>query len=144
MEEKQIHEGSIMDMRFSADMTHFLTASNDKTAALVDSRTLEVLKRYKFASPVNAGDMSPTHDYIVLGGGQEAVDVAVKGSQEGNFEARFFHKIYAEEFGRVRGHFSPINTLAFHPSGRGYTSGGEEGYVRIYKFDDDYFTTSFF
>lgn len=64
VEEKQLHEGSIMDMRFSADMTHFLTASNDKTAALVDARTLEVLKKYKFGSPVNACDMSPTHDYV--------------------------------------------------------------------------------
>jgi len=70
--------------------------------------------------------------------------VATKGSGGGIFESRFFHKIFAEEFGRVKGHFSPINTIAFHPSGRGFVSGSEEGFVRVHKFDDDYFTTKFF
>ena len=88
-------------------MTHLITASIDKTARLVDTRTLEVLKVYKAGSPVNAVDMSPTHDHvserhlrtshlslqIVMGGGQEAVDVAIKGSGGGVFESRFFHKV---------------------------------------------------
>ena len=43
---------------------------------------------------------------------------------------RFYHLVFEEEFGRVKGHFGPINSLAFHPDGRGYASGGEDGYVR--------------
>lgn len=31
-------------------------------------------------------------------------------------------QIYQEEFGNVRGHFGPINTVAFHPSGRRWAS----------------------
>lgn len=54
-------------------------------------------------------------------------------------QARFFHMIFREEFGRVAGHFGPINTLAFAPDGRSYVSGGEDGYVRMHFFDDDYF-----
>lgn len=53
-----------MDMRFSTDMTHFVTASADKTAKLMDARTFEILKVYKAGSPLNAIDMSPTHDYV--------------------------------------------------------------------------------
>ena len=45
-------------------MTHLITASNDKTAKLVDARSFEVLKVYKAGSPVYAADMSPTHDYV--------------------------------------------------------------------------------
>uniref|UniRef100_A0A3P8SV70 Serine-threonine kinase receptor-associated protein n=1 Tax=Amphiprion percula TaxID=161767 RepID=A0A3P8SV70_AMPPE len=48
------------------------------------------------------------------------------------FEARFFHAAYEEEFGRVKGHFGPINCVAFHPDGKSYSSGGEDGYVRIH------------
>lgn len=28
-----------------------------------------------------------------------------------------------EEFGMVRGHFGPINTVAFHPDGNGFVTG---------------------
>ena len=48
-----------------------------------------------------------------------------------------------EEIGKVKGHFGPINTLAFHPSGKGYTSGGEDGYIRIHDFDPSYFSFEF-
>ena len=56
---------------------------------------------------------------------------------------RFFHKIFEEEIGRVKGHFGPINTLAFHPNGTEFASGGEDGYVRIQKFDPEYFKFKF-
>lgn len=48
-------------------------------------------------------------------------------------------QIFQEEIGQVKGHFGPINTLAFHPSGKQYASGGEDGYVRIHNFDPSYF-----
>jgi len=51
--------------------------------------------------------------------------------------------IFMEEIGKVKGHFGPINTLAFHPQGKGYTSGGEDGYIRIHDFDPSYFAFEF-
>ena len=48
-------------------------------------------------------------------------------------------QVYAEEFGSIRGHFGPINALKFHPDGRSFTSGGEDGYVRVHHLDSDYF-----
>ncbi|CAD7704107.1 unnamed protein product [Ostreobium quekettii] len=142
--ENRIHAEQINDLRFSGDGTHFITGSSDKTAKLVDTRTLEVLKTYKSGTPVNAVDMSPLMDHVVLGGGQDAADVTTTAAQAGNFSAKFYHKLYEEEFGTVRGHFGPLNSVAFHPSGRGFTTGGEDGFVRIHHFDDDYFTTKFF
>ena len=46
--------------------------------------------------------------------------------------------MFQEEFGRVKGHFGPINSIAFHPDGSGYSSGGEDGYIRVHQFDDAY------
>ena len=54
---------------------------------------------------------------MLTGGGQEAVDAAVY-SRSGKFEARFFHLVFEEEFGRVRDHFGPINSVAYHPDGK--------------------------
>lgn len=47
-------------------------------------------------------------------------------------------KVFEEEFARFKGHFGPINTLAFHPNGNCVVSGGEDGYVRVQEFDTDY------
>ncbi|GKD04071.1 eukaryotic translation initiation factor 3 subunit I-like protein, partial [Tanacetum coccineum] len=47
--------------------------------------------------------------------------------------------ILQEEIGGVKGHFGPINALAFNPDGRSFSSGGEDGYVRLHHFDPDYF-----
>jgi hypothetical protein len=58
------------------------------------------------------------------------LQVTTTSAKAGGFEARFYHKIYAEEFGNVRGHFGPINTVAFAPDGRSFTTGGEPNIQR--------------
>ena len=55
---------------------------------------------------------------MVLGGGQEAMDVTTTSTRIGKFDARFFHTVFEEEIGRVKGHFGPINSTAFHPDGK--------------------------
>ena len=55
---------------------------------------------------------------VVLGGGQEAMDVTTTSTRVGKFDARFFHTVFEEEMGRVKGHFGPINSTAFHPDGK--------------------------
>jgi len=72
---------------------------------------------------------------VVLGGGQNAMDVTTTAAQAGKFDARFFHVIFEEEFARVKGHFGPINSLAFHPDGVSFSTGGEDGFIRVQSFD---------
>ena len=55
---------------------------------------------------------------IAMGGGQEAMDVTTSSTRIGKFDARFYHLVFEEEFGRVKGHFGPINSVQFHPDGR--------------------------
>lgn len=145
VQEAQVHEDAVQDMQLAPnDGSYVITASLDKTAALVDVQTLEVLRSYKTGRFVNSAAISPIFDHVVLGGGQDASQVTTTSAKAGGFEARFFHKVYAEEFASVRGHFGPVNTVAFAPDGRGFVTGGEDGYVRLHHFDNDYFTTKFF
>lgn len=86
------------------------------------------------------------------------MNVTTTSMRQGKFETRFWHKVYEEEVGRVKGHFGPINTwvfprcvlsktahidssIAVHPKGLSYASGGEDGFVRVHNFDDSYFKT---
>ena len=80
---------------------------------------------------------------MVLGGGQDAMDVTTTSTKQGKFDARFFHLVFEEEFARLKGHFGPINSLAFHPNGRSLSTGGEDGYIRINTFDQSYFDFKF-
>ena len=123
--------------------TMFISSSKDTTARLWDSELLECLKVYKTERPVNSADISPLYDHVVLGGGQDAMDVTTTSTRIGKFDARFFHLVFEEEFGRIKGHFGPINSVMFHPDGKGYASGGEDGYVRVHEFDDSYFEFKF-
>ncbi len=140
MQEEQVHKGTIGDMQMSVDGTHIITASADQSSKILDSQTLQELKTFSSQVPVNSAALSPTHDHVLIGGGQEASKVTTTSDKAGHFEARFFHKIYKDEFANVSGHFGPINTVAFTPDGTGFASGGEEGYVRLHHFDADYFT----
>ncbi|XP_013791482.1 eukaryotic translation initiation factor 3 subunit I-like isoform X1 [Limulus polyphemus] len=135
----QEHKGTINDLQHYKDQSMFITASKDKTAKLFDTATFEHLKTYKTERPVNSAAISPIRDHVVLGGGQEAMDVTTTSARAGKFDARFFHLVFEDEFGRVKDHFGPINSVAFHPDGKSYSSGGEDGYVRVHVFDPPYF-----
>jgi translation initiation factor 3 subunit I len=71
------------------------------------------------------------------------MDVTTTSTKQGKFDARFFHLVFEEEFARLKGHFGPINSLAFHPNGRTLCTGGEDGYIRINTFDQPYFDFHF-
>ncbi|KAF2861328.1 eukaryotic translation initiation factor 3 39 kDa subunit [Piedraia hortae CBS 480.64] len=129
----------VTDLQWSTDRTYFITASKDKTAKLIDSKTLDVLKTYVADTPLNSAAITPTPDFVILGGGQAAMDVTTTSARQGKFEARFYHKIFEEEIGRVRGHFGPLNYVAVSPDGKCYCSGSEDGYVRVHHFDPPYF-----
>ncbi|XP_021929841.1 eukaryotic translation initiation factor 3 subunit I [Zootermopsis nevadensis] len=137
------HSGSINDMQMSKHGIMFITASKDYTARLFDTDTLSCLKTYKTERPVNSAAISPIYDHVVVGGGQDAMDVTTTSTRIGKFDSRFFHLVFEEEFGRVKGHFGPINSVAFHPDGKSYSSGGEDGYIRIHNFDSAYFEFNF-
>lgn len=121
------HKARVNRITFNTDKTLLISASKDCDSKLFDPNTLEVLKVYKTDRPVNGAVISPTQPHVLIGGGQEAMNVTVTAASKGKFESKFFHMIYEEEFGRVKGHFGPINAIAVHPQGKSFASGSEDG-----------------
>lgn len=135
---------SVTDIQFAnEDRLYFITASKDKNATLIDVDTFEILKVYKADAPMNTAAITPKKNFVILGGGQEARNVTTTAESQGKFEARFYHKIFQDEIGRVKGHFGPLNTVAVHPDGIGYVSGGEDGFIRVHYYDKSYFDFEF-
>uniref|UniRef100_A0A8C1SPH9 Eukaryotic translation initiation factor 3 subunit I n=1 Tax=Cyprinus carpio TaxID=7962 RepID=A0A8C1SPH9_CYPCA len=136
------HTKQINDIQSSVDLTMVISASKDCTAKVCVENLTHI-----WLSSLQSDLLTPLLSrpswtmYVVMGGGQEAMEVTTTSTRIGKFEARlvFFHAAYEEEFGRVKGHFGPINCVAFHPDGKSYSSGGEDGYVRIHYFDPQYF-----
>jgi len=131
------HKRTIMDLQKSADNIALISAGKDHTSKLFDLKTLQHLKTYQSERPVNSAAISPIREHIVLGGGEEAMSVTQTGAQQGQFESKLYHMIFEEEFARLKGHFGPINSIAFHPDGHSYASGGEDGFIRIQILDDE-------
>ena len=122
VESIRLHSQAVSDIQFSPDRTYFITSSRDATAHLVDVESFKVLKNYDADCPLNCACITPLKDFVILGGGQAAKDVTTTSASEGKFEARFYHKIFEDEIGRVKGHFGPLNCVAVSPQGTSYTS----------------------
>jgi hypothetical protein len=71
---------------------------------LWDVETLQEMKVYSTQTELNSACITPGKPYIILGGGQDAMSVTTTGSRQGKFEALFWHKLFEEEIGRVKGH----------------------------------------
>lgn len=135
----QDHKKSVNSLQFSKDGSMVLTASSDGTAKLYDSKTLALMKTYTSDRPLNSASLSPIQPHVIVGGGQEAMNVTTTSSKVGHFEVDFYHLVYAEFLGSVKGHFGPVNSVAFAPNGKSFASGAEDGYVRLHHFDKEYF-----
>lgn len=136
-----VHNKKITDIQFSVDMTTFVTSCADHWVRLFETSTLKLLKAFDTERNINSASVSPLSScpYLIVGGGQDAMSVTTTGSKQGKFEVTFYDHVFDDELGSIAGHFGPVNTLAFAPHGRGYTSGGEDGYVRIHHFAQEYF-----
>ncbi|KAG8463621.1 hypothetical protein KFE25_003894 [Diacronema lutheri] len=136
------HRDKVTDIQYAWDASFLVTASKDGSAKLIDMDSFEIVKSYECDRPLNSAHISPLREcpYVIVGGGQDAMSVTTTSSKMGKLDAVFFHLVFEDELGSVKGHFGPINTLAIAPHGRSFASGGEDGYVRIHHFDPSYFT----
>lgn len=135
----QVHDQVAKKVHFDSNYYTLVTASDDKTAKLLDSRNLNVIQTFTTDQPVNDASISPTGDHVIVGGGTPAQDVTTTGGQ-GKFEVKFFHKVRGEQLGSVKCHFGTINAVSFHPSGRSFASGAVDGFVKLMTFDEKYYS----
>jgi len=136
---QKLHNKSINNIQFSKDLTMFITASSDQTANLWDTKTMTCLKTFQSDRPLNAAAISPIMKHVIMGGGQEAMNVTRTGHKSGHFEVDFYHMVFQDFLGSVKGHFGPVHSVAFSHDGKSFSSGSEDGYIRLHHFPTPYY-----
>jgi translation initiation factor 3 subunit I len=134
------HKQRINDLQLNKERTQAITVSDDYTAKLWDIRDQKLVLKRVFRSdhPLNAGAIHPLYNQVVVGGGQDAMNVTTTAAGAGHFESEFFHSVYSERIGAVGGHFGTMNTLAISPLGDMYATASIDGFVRLHHFSDAY------
>ncbi|KAJ7292433.1 WD40-repeat-containing domain protein, partial [Mycena rebaudengoi] len=133
---ERAHSDVVTDLRLNKDRKYCITSSKDKIARIHDTKNLMIVNTYTTEKPLNSAAPAPTWPYVLLGSGQESINVTTTSARQGKFQTRFWHKVYEKEVGRVKGHFGPINIRCAELR---YASGGEDGFVRVHHFDESYF-----
>eukprot|EP00388_Colpodella_angusta_P001075 GDKJ01003603.1.p1 GENE.GDKJ01003603.1~~GDKJ01003603.1.p1 ORF type:complete len:347 (-),score=78.59 GDKJ01003603.1:95-1135(-) len=148
--EKEAHpKNELSNATFNHDRLLMLTTGNDGRGVLWNMATQEMVQEYSTGRPLNAAALHPHFEsentkgklncrkqHVLLGGGQKADQVTTTGGG-GNFEILFYQMVHNQLLCAVKGHFSPINCLAWIPDGSGFVTGAEEGNCRIHKFDEN-------
>uniref|UniRef100_A0A7S1W5I7 Serine-threonine kinase receptor-associated protein n=1 Tax=Neobodo designis TaxID=312471 RepID=A0A7S1W5I7_NEODS len=138
---KMPHSKEVRRLNFDANYMTLATASADKSACLLDMRTLNTVQTYKADMPINDCSISPLGDHVLLAGGTEAQDVTTTGGGD-KFGVRFYHKVYGDYLGQIFCHFGTIHRVAFHPSGKGFATGAEDGFAKLHMFEPSYFKST--
>merc|ERR1712232_362575 len=131
---KLVHDGyDVESINFDSEYFTLISSSKDCTAKLLDSRCCSIINTYQNDFPVNDAVIVPNDvmNHVIMGGGIDAQSVTNVAARQNKFETKFCHKVFGDELGSIAGHFGPVNCLAIDPQGRGFASGGEDGFVRL-------------
>jgi len=130
---------AVMQIAWNKNRSMFATACRDGNAKLYDAQNYNLVKTYHTGRPINTVSLSPIKDEVIVAGGQSAESVTTTRVDSAQFRVRFFHSIFEEEIGSIQGHFGPVNVVSYSPDGKGFASGGEDGFVKLHHFDEHYF-----
>eukprot|EP00825_Cyclidium_porcatum_P044870 TRINITY_DN668_c0_g2_i2.p1 TRINITY_DN668_c0_g2~~TRINITY_DN668_c0_g2_i2.p1 ORF type:complete len:350 (-),score=55.70 TRINITY_DN668_c0_g2_i2:347-1396(-) len=141
----QVHTGEIKQISFSKDFSLLATAGNDGCKFL-DPENLQVIRFIKQQLPMNTVAISPMISlqqdekeqryHCLMAGGipsRESAKIKI-----GGYEVRLCNIMFGQEIANVQLHFGPCNVVCFLNDGRGFISGGEDGYCKLFRFDSSY------
>jgi hypothetical protein len=133
----------VTSMRMSKKY-EFLGIAGKEGVSLVSPTDLSRLRYFPTEFPMNTVAFSPKVSikkdpkyHLIMGGGVSARDTAQ--SKKGGTEILLYNISSGNKMSQLTGHYGPVNYLDWYGDGAGFVSAGEEGIVRVYRFDKSYF-----
>lgn len=139
------HTSTIKSLEFNNAKTLLLTGSTDTTAKLIKINSnylldLEPIYTCESTCPVNYAIFSYNEKKIILGGGADAIGVAMSGSND--FTIKLFGIKEKKLISKLSTHFGPVRYLARAPGSKNFASASQDGLVKIYILDSEFDETS--
>jgi len=132
---EKLHENSIKSVSFNKDRTRLITSSIDCTCKIINLSNYNCEVVIENIVPCNYAVFSPLRNYVIVGGGIDAMLVSQKSNND--FTARFYSAKSGKFISGIGGHFGPIRYISFHPDGKCFTTASQDGIVRLNYIDDD-------
>ena len=133
IQESKIHDSSIKFVFFSNTRTKLLTSSLDKCAKIIDIENLTVNKTFKSSVPVNCAIFTPDENYVILGGGIEAMMVAK--TSDNDLTTKIYNTSNEKLFKEIINHFGPLRYLDFNPNKSSFVTASQDGTAKIHYFE---------
>ena len=119
-----------------------LTVSSGDTVSFYDASTCERLKSHKM--PIHfreegGASLHPSGTKFIAGGGRRGGSMASgasDGGGGGELGSDLLVYVYDYETGKAlethKGHHGPVRCLRYHPDGKSYATGSEDGTIRLW------------
>eukprot|EP00581_Thalassiosira_minuscula_P008938 CAMPEP_0183707126 /NCGR_PEP_ID=MMETSP0737-20130205/3773_1 /TAXON_ID=385413 /ORGANISM="Thalassiosira miniscula, Strain CCMP1093" /LENGTH=367 /DNA_ID=CAMNT_0025934707 /DNA_START=30 /DNA_END=1133 /DNA_ORIENTATION=- len=141
-------DGGIRDMEITNLTTTppqtVLTVAAGQNVTFFDLTTRRKIHSYKM--PIHFGEeggasLHPSGKKFIAGGGRKGGSMALKSSANKGSELGSDLKVYVFDFDTGKelechkGHHGPVRCLRYHPDGKSYATGSEDGTIRVWKTD---------
>jgi translation initiation factor 3 subunit I len=133
---KEIHPHAlaIKTIKFNKNKEYFLTASSDAKAKIINSDTFDTIKTLKSTHPINCAVFSADNEYVLLGGGHEAL---VAGNKDANdTRTKIYSAKSGDLFKQLSNHFGPIRYIDFSPNNQAFVTASQDGIAKIHYWGD--------
>lgn len=132
---EKLHDNCIKSISFNKDRTKLITSSVDCTCKIINLSNYICEVVIENIVPCNYAVFSPIKNYVIVGGGIDAMLVSQKSNND--FTSRFYSARTGKFITSIGGHFGPIRYINFHPNGKCFTTASQDGIVRLNYIDDD-------
>jgi translation initiation factor 3 subunit I len=130
IQESKIHDESIKSVFFSNTRAEILTSGLDKCAKIIDVESLKIQKTFKSTVPVNYAIFTPDQNYVMLGGGIDAMQVSMINNND--FTTKIYQVSNEKLLKQVTNHFGPLRYLDFNPNKSSFVTASQDGSAKIH------------
>jgi translation initiation factor 3 subunit I len=132
IQEQRIHTETIKSISLTNNNT-FLTGSTDKTAKIINMEDLTEIAVFNSTVPINTAIFTPDNNYVLLGGGIEAMMVAK--THDNDLTTKVFQISNQKLIKQITNHFGPLRFLDFNNNNKCFVSASQDGTVKIHYFE---------